>query len=262
MTIQEMREVKERCGYSNARLSELSGVPEATIQKILSGATRNPRYDTLTALEKALRSDSDSVFKEEAAEYGIRPPYTRQGTYTAADRDTLPEDIRTELIDGVLYDMASPTPRHQIFGGDIYYQIMNYIRSKGGSCIPFTAPLDVRLDSDDRTVVQPDVFILCDPSKLKNGWIHGAPDFVLEVLSPSTRKKDMYLKLAKYENAGVREYWMIDLKTERVLVYFFEDDSKCPVIYGLEDRIPVNIYSGELEIDLASAGRWLPDGSE
>ncbi len=113
-------------------------------------------------------------------------------------------------------------------------------------------------DSDDRTVVQPDVFILCDLSKLINGWVYGTPDFVLEVLSPSTRKKDMYLKLAKYEHAGVREYWMIDLKIERVLVYFFEDDLKCPVIYGFQDKIPVNIYNGELEIDLSSAIRWLP----
>ena len=84
----------------------------------------------------------------------------------------------------------------------------------------------------------------------------GAPDFVAEILSPSTRKKDLFLKLHKYQRAGVREYWIVDIEKERIITYFFEKD-EIPVIYGFKDRIPVRIYNGELEIDFAEIESYL-----
>ena len=115
--------------------------------------------------------------------------------------------------------------------------------------MPFMAPTDVQLDGDDRTMVQPDMLVLCDPKKLTGRCVLGAPDFVAEILSPSTKRKDAFLKLVKYREAGVREYWMVDAEKERVVVYFFEMD-ELPVIYGSGDSIPVGIFDGKLQIPM------------
>ncbi len=253
MTIQEMRDKRKELGYSYARLSELSGVPETTIQKIFSGTTASPRYATLQALEKALGPSGNLYIHENTAPYQteiIRPPYARQGSYTIYDRERIPEEFRTELIEGVLYDMASPSISHQRIAGRIYYQIANYIAEKGGSCEPFIAPLDVQLNRDEKTIVQPDIIIVCNPDLLNGPHVYGAPDFVLEVISPSTRRKDYTKKLPLYEQAGVREYWIVDAERKTVFVFFFEDSSRCPGIYPMDEKIPVGIYKDELEIDL------------
>ena len=235
MTINEMKEKKKEKGYSYAKIAELSGVPLGTVQKIFSGETESPRYDTLTALEQ--------VFNEQLE---VREPGGLQ---------------RVELIDGYFYDMASPTFGHQSIGGEIHRQIANYIMEYGGNCRPFIAPVDVQLDCDERTMVQPDVGIVCDTSKIKRFGIYGAPDFVVEVVSSSTKKKDYALKLSKYMEAGVREYWILDFAQEKVLVYFFESDVY-PVIYGFDKPVPVNIYNGELKIDFTNIARWLKEGME
>ena len=139
---------------------------------------------------------------------------------------------------------------------EIHRQIANYIMEYGGNCRPFIAPVDVQLDCDERTMVQPDVGIVCDTSKIKRFGIYGAPDFVVEVVSSSTKKKDYALKLSKYMEAGVREYWILDFAQEKILVYFFESDVY-PVIYGFDKPVPVNIYNGELKIDFTNIARWL-----
>ena len=106
--------------------------------------------------------------------------------------------------------LAAPSSGHQAFGGYIFKILLDYVLTHKGSCVPLMSPIDVRLDEDDQTAVQQDVLIVCDRNKFQNGRVFGAPDFLVEVLSPSTRKKDMYLKLFKYMNAGVREYWIVD----------------------------------------------------
>ena len=107
----------------------------------------------------------------------------------------------------------------------------------------------VQLDCDNRTMVQPDVIIVCDTDIIIDRCVFGAPDFVLEVLSPSTRRKDCVKKLDKYMEAGVREYWMVDMKQNKVIIYQFESETY-PVIYGFEQPIPVGIYDGKLKIDM------------
>ncbi len=170
--------------------------------------------------------------------------------YTIEDYYALPEGIRVELIDGVFYDMPSPSYVHQMIQGCIFTAIYHYIREKKGKCLVFMAPADVQLDCDDKTMVQPDVLIICDKGKIKERCAMGAPDFVAEILSDSTRKKDMTVKLRKYKNAGVREYWLIDEKNDSVVVYNFEKNDM-PVLYGFDSKIPVGIYQGDLEIDFA-----------
>ena len=251
MTIQEMKEKKREKGYTYAQMAELSGVPLGTIQKIFSGETESPRYDTLQALEQ--------LFTEiPAVQEGTFYQADRNGSYTLDDYYALPEDQRVELIDGYFFEMLAPTFGHQTIGGEIYRQIANYIMDKGGSCRPFIAPVDVQLDCDERTMVQPDVGIVCDPDKIKRFGIYGAPDFLVEVISPSTKKKDYTKKLAKYMEAGVREYWILDPDQKRLLVYFFEGDVY-PVIYGLDQPIPVGIYNGDLVIDLSNIAKWIEE---
>lgn len=254
MNISQLLYYKQQKGYSLDKLSKLSGVPKGTIQKIFSGETKSPRYETLKALEKVLKPDTvtydfepagASQVEEASVAYG-----KKQGEYTLEDYYALPDERRVELIDGVIYDMTAPYTTHQYAVGELYNQIRNFIKKKGGSCMPFVSPIDVQLDCDNKTMVQPDVLILCDRSKLLRRCIMGAPDFIIEILSPSTKKKDAHLKLHKYREAGVREYWMVDLEKERVLVYFFEQD-ELPTIYGADMEIPVGIFGGELKLTMA-----------
>lgn len=259
MTIQEMKERKRELGYTNEQVAELSGIPLGTIQKIFGGKTMAPRYQTMQALEKVLRRREEPVgyqygawaqehlvMREECTAYGQK----RQGEYTLDDYYALPDEQRVELIDGMIYEMSVPTSVHQLMDGFIYAKFLEYIAGKKGKCLPIVSPIDVQLDCDQKTMVQPDVVIVCDRDKVIRRCVCGAPDFVLEILSQSTRKKDMVTKLNKYMNAGVREYWMIDPDQKRVLVYDFEAENY-PMIYGFEAKVPVAIWDGECEIDFA-----------
>ena len=114
--------------------------------------------------------------------------------------------------------------------------------------MPFMAPADVQLDCDGGTMVQPDVFMICDRSKMKLEKVYGAPEFIVEVLSQSTKRKDMIIKLRKYMNAGVKEYWIVDPGKKTVLVYDFLNDDY-PKIYGFDSVIPVELLDGECKID-------------
>ncbi|MCD7884869.1 MAG: Uma2 family endonuclease [Lachnospiraceae bacterium] len=278
MTIEEMREKKREMGYSYEQIAELAGLPVGTVQKVLGGFTKSPRYATLQALQKVFTSgnpERPGLDDSQTARYpytqesligdGIAEPLAeyvpekgrgtfrlpkRQGDYTLEDYLALPDDRRVELIDGVIYDMASPTLIHQAIGGKLYAIFESYIARKHGSCMSFNAPVDVQLDCDDKTIVQPDVLIICDPSKLRRDRIYGAPDLVVEILSPSTRRKDRSLKMTKYKRAGVREYWMIDPDYRRIYVHEFEK-GEAYEIYDFNDTVPVGIYGGDCVIDFA-----------
>jgi len=255
MTVKEMNERKRELGYSYEQIAKLSGVPESTVRKVLGGITKSPRYATLQAIARAFNENDSPTYQirpvssrleERAPTYGL---LKRQGEYTLEDYLALPDERRVELIDGFIYDMSAPTGYHQLIAGEIYSMLRSQISEKGGDCRPFISPVDVQLDCDDRTIGQPDVLVLCDKSKYTSARIVGAPDFVVEILSKSTRSKDMYTKLYKYRNAGVREYWIVDPDKKRVLVWEFEKDDYG--IYGFRDKIPVGIYDGELVIDFS-----------
>ncbi len=253
MTLSEMKEKKKEHGYSYEQIAEMSGVPLSTVQKVFSGATQSPRYDTLLAIEKVLSKDMPSRVSERTCVYGSTPQ-KRLGEYTMEDYYNWPEDERIELIDGVIYNMSFPNINHQRIVGEIDYAFKSYVKSKKGKCIIFGAGIDVRLDCDDKTIVGPDITVVCEKDKLTKQYLDGAPDLVVEVLSPSTRKKDMTIKTSKYANAGVREYWIVDPKKETVVVYEFsmEDENDAEIhFYTFENQVPVGIWNGECIVDFA-----------
>ena len=196
-----------------------------------------------------------------------------QGTHTLEDYYALPEERRVELIDGKFYDMSAPGTDHQIILSALHLLFEECIAAHAGNdCAVLVAPTDVRLDEDDRTMVQPDLLIVCrktkkkpakqqsatdasSPSQTSARCIQGAPDLVLEILSPSTRSKDMLLKLYKYFRAGVREYWIVDPQNRVVLTYDFSDDTLIPEKYTFEDEIPVAISDGNCTIDFSRVSR-------
>ena len=251
MTIEEMRIRKRELGYTNQMIAERTGIPLSTVQKIFAGATTSPRRDTIAALEKLLAPDTGRygefrtdtpLLRESVPTYGgksfrsgidgTQALKSGAGPYTLKDYLELPEDQRVELIDGVFYDMAAPTTIHQSIAGYLHKKFLDHVLEHKGPCFPFISPVDVQLDCDDKTVIQPDVLVVCDRSKYRNGRVFGAPDLVVEVLSPSSRKKDMQIKLNKYYNAGVREYWIIDPE-KKLLVQYDMEHLELPVVGGL-----------------------------
>ena len=161
--------------------------------------------------------------------------------HTIQDIENLPEGQRAELIDGDLYMFASPSRIHQRISFQISRKIGNYIASSHGECEVYPAPFAVRLFADDTTYIEPDVSVICSPDKLSDRGCEGAPDWVIEVASPSSIEQDYFRKLGLYQAAGVKEYWIINPDTQKTTVYIF------PRHYGLYDfteEIPVSIYPG------------------
>lgn len=205
--------------------------------------------------------------KEPSAAYAVNPkdylphnkshPETdsKQGKYTIEDYYSLPDHVKAELIDGVIYAMSAPLTWHQLYVGKIYSELLAGIAETGKDCLPLIAPVDVQLDMDDRTLVEPDVIILCDLSRLGNKVIYGAPDLVMEIVSPSTRNRDMVLKLYKYMNAGVREYWIVDYFGRVVLQYDLEHNVGFRQ-YDFEVPVPVLISGGRCSIHFGEIERY------
>lgn len=168
---------------------------------------------------------------------------------TEEDYYALPEDVRAELIDGqLLYAQAAPSRIHQTILGELFASISNYIKAKGGSCHVYPAPFAVRLWED--TIVEPDISVVRDPSKLTDHGCDGAPDWIIEIISPGNPNHDYVRKLGLYETAGVREYWIVDPTKDRILVYNLEEGNFKVEIYTFGDQVPSNLYES-LAIDFA-----------
>jgi len=177
--------------------------------------------------------------------------------YSYADYLTWPEDERWELINGVPYNMTpAPTPKHQEVLGEIFRLLANWL--KGNKCKVYMAPFDVRLvgsetiDSMIDKVVQPDITVVCDPQKIDARGCLGIPDMIIEILSPSTFKKDLGIKLALYESSGVQEYWVVHPLDETVMVFRIQNGQYGkPTVYSAPDVIPVGLFE-DLFIPLES----------
>ena len=162
--------------------------------------------------------------------------------YTSEDYWNLPEGIRAELINGHIYNMAPPSRIHQKIMVELCTIINNHIKSKKGTCQVYPAPFAVNLDANDKDWVEPDISVICDPNKLTDRGCSGAPDWIIEIVSPGNPGHDFIYKLNLYSKFGVREYWIADPRSQRVLVYYLEQKDFCVRTYSFQDKIKVNIY--------------------
>lgn len=168
--------------------------------------------------------------------------------YTIEDIYNLPDGQRAELIDGELYMMATPSTKHQRLVTELTYLIKDYIRHNNGDCEIFPVPFAVFLNAKNDIYLEPDISVICDKNKLTDEGCKGAPDWIIEVVSPSSRSMDYNKKLLKYGTAGVREYWIVDPTKQLIMVYNFEQDTF--ELYSFSDKIKAGIYE-DFKIDFA-----------
>lgn len=168
-------------------------------------------------------------------------------TYTTADIEALPEGERAELIDGEMFMMAAPGTTHQELLVNLFFEIETYIRKNKGRCKMYPAPYGVYIKDDN--FVEPDISVICDKEKIDEKGCHGAPDWIIEIVSPSSKKMDYMRKTVLYQEAGVREYWIVDSAKKTVTVYE-TDHWDAPVRHSFSDQIKVGIYEN-LYIDFS-----------
>ena len=282
-TIEEMRQIRNDYGLSYKDIQEgCEGLSISTVQKAFGGFVDKPRRDTIERLSAYFEafmkihatkrndykpdnksnhpeglvaetnryySKGSSALNNPSGSFG---EIFTQGGYTYEDyaKLQLPEGVRVEVIDGYLYTMDAPNVSHQKLVTEIITSFSNYIKKNKGKCRVLTSPIDVRLEFDqgDTTVVQPDIIVFCDREKETEKSIIGAPDFVLEIMSHSSRRMDMYVKMTKYKENGVREYWIVDYENDKIIKHYFEEGDMV-TIYTFNDKVPVEIYDGKLVID-------------
>ena len=255
--IEEMQKRRKELGLTYAELAEKSGVPLSTVQKILGGFTENPNYRTVLALEEALQPERPYYYVEDepypmVEESRVEYLAKKDGSYTIEDLERLPKGVRCELWDGEMVLLAAPSDEHEQAVTYLFGELYVYVKKNGGNCIVYGSNRGVRKQTDDRNYLLPDVQIVCDPS----GEDRIGPDLAIEVTSPSSEKTDLNLKPAKYEWFGVREYWVVMLQQQKVVVYDLEHDA--PVaFYSFEDKVPVGIYGGDCAIDFSDLKAYL-----
>ena len=154
----------------------------------------------------------------------------------------MPDGERAELIDGKIYYMAPPSRTHQQILFSLSRKIADFIDSKNGNCEVNIAPFAVFLNKDDTNYVEPDISVVCEQNKLTDAGCNGAPEWVIEVVSPGSRSMDYFTKLFKYRTAGVKEYWIVDYTKNLIMVYRFEKDTLEQ--YDLEKMYRVGYFDG------------------
>ncbi len=171
--------------------------------------------------------------------------------YTYEEFAAITGDQPAELIDGEIYLMSGVNEPHQAIVGELHWQFKSFLRGK--KCKVYFSPYDVRLsDEDERkiAILEPDLFVVCDPKKLKRWFCDGAPDLVVEVLSPSTRGRDKVVKVNLYQRHGVREYWMVDPEIKAAEVLVMDNGQQSYKVYSQNEKIKVSVLE-DCEIDLS-----------
>ena len=178
--------------------------------------------------------------------------------YTYADYLTWLDDVRRELIDGFIKMLPAPRPKHADISFNISGNLWAILQKNKGKCKVYPAPFDVRFPKQNGTandkidtVVQPDLCVVCDLSKIDERGCCGAPDMIVEILSPSTGRRDMTEKFVLYEESGVKEYWIVYPDSKAVTVFLLQDDGKydAGTVYELEGKVPVHVFDDH-SIDL------------
>lgn len=175
-------------------------------------------------------------------------PIPQKQIYSESDYYALPEDVHAELIDGQIYYHAAPSRVHQKVLNAVNNTIYNYIKSKNGPCEVYPAPFAVKLREDRKTIIEPDISVICDKNKLTDKGCTGAPDWIIEIVSPGNSSHDYIRKLNLYADAGVREYWIVNPMRQTIFVYHLEETKFEATAYTFKDKVKVNIYD-DLWID-------------
>ena len=184
-----------------------------------------------------------------------------KGHFTYTDYVGWDDSVRYELIEGIPYMMTAPTWIHQSVSASLITQIHSFLYGK--PCKVFAAPFDVRLNAaeNDDTVVQPDLVVVCDRSKLSGSGCLGAPDMVVEILSPSNARYDIFVKFQQYQKAGVKEYWIVDPERRIVTVFVLENGKYVADTYGDTDTVPVFVLEG-CQINMQDVFEDAPEAPE
>jgi len=175
-------------------------------------------------------------------DYMMSSSLSQQSITTLEEYEKLPEDVRAEVFEGQIQYMASPSQIHQTILLELSSTLNTYVKGKKGDCKVFPAPFDVKLNDKPLTVLQPDIMIICNQDKLDGKRCNGAPDFIIEIVSPGNSSDDYIKKLYYYKNYGVREYWIVDPNRRSVTVNYFEGDI-VSIPYTFNSTIKVNIYN-------------------
>jgi len=215
---------------------------------------REPSLATIEKIAHALYISVDELFGlynfgtenliKEASEINHTRP-----TCTWSEYYDLPDGEHAELIHGELFYMPAPSRIHQKLVGELYFALSSYIKGMKAPCEVYPAPFAVKLSEEDNTILQPDISVICDKNKLDDRGCNGGPSLVIEILSPSNKKRDCIEKLKLYADYAVEEYWIVDSDTRKVVVYHLLEDNVIPNIYGFDSRIKVNIFE-ELYIQI------------
>ena len=256
----KLTQIREALGLTQKDLEKRTGIHQSDISKIERGVA-NPSLETLNRLADAMGCSvtHDFYIKNENDNHEVvRGNLARglsvwkpQGAYTVDDILSLPEGTRAELIDGVIYDMAPPLVVHQRIILEFAYAIKSFIKDSKGECEVLISPIGVLVSTDDKkNYLEPDLVVVCNSDKIEKRFITGGPDFVLEVTSDTTSSRDFTLKKQKYQEAGVREYWILDVKRERVIIYLQDNNFDTPMIHTLGEEVGIHIYDSNLKIDL------------
>jgi Uma2 family endonuclease len=188
-----------------------------------------------------MNNNDGKLHVSEAAE----PAYQETKRFTYADYAKWETDERFELIDGYPVKMSAPAATHQRILRKLSTRIDNFLNGK--TCELFVAPFDVclfGLGEKDKTVVQPDLLVICDDSKIDEKYCNGAPDLVIEILSPSNRSHDILVKFNLYLGAGVKEYWVVDPEDKTLSVHIMSDGQYNTSVYDSSVAVPVHVLDG------------------
>lgn len=175
--------------------------------------------------------------------------------HTFEDILALPEGERAELIDGEMFMMASPDRRHEEASAWLLWKIFDYIQGKKGRCRAYSSSFGVFPKKDDKNYVEPDITVVCDRDKLEDRGCNGAPDWVIEIVSPTSSKMDYQRKKTLYQESGVEEYWIVDPEKELLSVYRFRSNDQARE-FSFAETVKVGIYE-DLVIDLGELKEYL-----
>ena len=238
MNLEEMKRKKKELHLTCREISSRSGIPLGTVQKVFGGVTLSPRYETLMALEKVLAVEE----KARKREQGPAPVLVSSPKGPGAAR-------HGEVIEGKVFAKQTPGRTHQRLVLLLAHQIQKQIEEKSLPWEVNIAPFPVYLKGDDSVCLEPDILVCCSPSLLQEKGCVGAPDWIIEVLSPASARLDLGLKCHKYREEGVKFYWAVDPGTRVVLTHDFRD-GEFRRLYSFRDPVPAGLCQ-DFEIRIA-----------